>query len=226
MGVFDSLAGSLTINKQTQSPSQRDYGTFDPALPYPPLWSDDGKNRYGFRRWFNGYVYGGEGTSLAQLQAAVNAGKVPGIHPNSAGQYPTLIPQDYYDAMYLAVGQTSLYETYVVASPVVVDPGPGQPDFPPPLPPVVPIDPNPQTPPVVVPPNSVDPCASVKADLVNSNQQISLLQHSLAAVNTRADASDKTLSQITKIIKGLDIPARGGGQAWLAVRKIASVLAS
>jgi len=199
MGVFDSLAGSPTINKQTQSPNQRDHGTFDPSQPYPPLWSESGPSRYGFKRWFNGYVRGPEGTSLLQLQAAVNAGLIPGVHPDASGQYPILAAQDYYDAMYIAVGQTSLYDAYVRTM-STDDPTP----VPAPVPvPTVPTVPTPASVSVPVTPGSADPCASIKADL---------------------DSANATLKKITKAVKCAPIPARGGGLAWIVLRQIDKIL--
>jgi hypothetical protein len=215
--VFDYLAGSLTLNKQTQSPTQRDYGTFDPSLPFPPLWSEDGKTRYGFRRWFNGYVRGPEGTSLALLQAAVNAGMIPGVHQDASGRYPLLTSEDYFDAMYIAVGQTSLYDAYVRAVPSV---DPSQPNFPPPLSPVNPVDPNPQS---INPNPPADPCAAVKAAF---QSQIALLQHSLNVSTKAYEADEELLSSLETLVNGLKFPAGNtGGVAWVALRKIRKALA-
>lgn len=217
--VFDYLAGSITLNKQTQSPTQRDYGTFNPSYPFPPLWSEDGKTRYGFRRWFNGYVRGPEGTSLYLLQAAVDAGMIPGVHQDSSGRYPVLTAEDYYDSMYIAVGQTTLYDAYVRA---VSSVDPGQPSFPPPAPPIIPVDPNPQP---INPTPPIDPCASVKAQLVNANNETALLKHSIAALESESLVLDSTLNELDDVINALKFPpGNTGGVAWVALRKIRKLL--
>lgn len=141
-GNFDNLAGARTVARLFSAVGQKIYGKFNPQLPYPPLYSADGMNRYGFRQFYNGYVRGPEGTSLSQLQSAVDRGLLPGIHQNSAGVYPRLTLQDYYDSLYLqAPNGSSFYDMYVpnevatvtepiVEPPVVTPPTPpaGQPD--------------------------------------------------------------------------------------------------
>jgi len=63
---------------------------------------------------------------------------------------------------------------------------------------------------------TVDPCASVKAelaiakaDLAKANEQIALMQY-----------ASETLKAISKTLRGVPIPVRGGGQAWNVVRQI------
>lgn len=96
--------------------------------------------------------------------------------------------------------------------------------FPPPLPPVVPVDPNPQP---INPSPPVDPCASVKAELVASTQKLVLVQASLRSVNAELDAanyqlaaSQKLTKQIAKLVNSVTIPTRGGGAAWNVLRQI------
>lgn len=97
------------------------------------------------------------------------------------------------------------------------------PNFPPPAPPVIPVDPNPQ--PIQSPPG-IDPCAGVKAQLANANEQIALLNHSLDAVKQENDADTDLFNNITHIIGSLAFPSGTGGAAWVALRKIRKLLTS
>lgn len=131
-GAFKGYAGYPTGARLV---SQRDLvGVYDPTKPVTPLYGPAGTTRYGFTEFFNSYRFGPEGTSVAALQEAVNAGKVPRVAPGTpVGEL------DRADALYILVGSVTLYELYVAPRRPVVDLPPVQPPAPPPvLPPAPP----------------------------------------------------------------------------------------
>ena len=98
-----------------------------------------------------------------------------------------------------------------------------QPSFPPPAPPVTPIDPNPQP---INPTPPIDPCASVKADLAAANQKVALVQRSLTVATKETEAANALLNDIEDIVTSLKFPAGNtGGIAWVSLRKIRKLLA-
>lgn len=221
-GVFENLAGARTLARLFSAVGQKIYGTFNPQLPYPPLYSADGMNRYGFRQFYNGYVRGPEGTSLSQLQAAVDRGLLPGIHQNSAGAYPRLTLQDYYDSLYLqASNGSSFYDMYVpnevaTTTEPIVEPVVEPPVVTPPTPPISPSV-NPTTPP--------DPCKEISAALAEAEDDLTAYQNKVERLQTEKEAMtskytilkadyDSLIKKLDKI-SNKDVPERGG--RWVAV---------
>jgi hypothetical protein len=206
-GVFTNLAGAQTVARLFSALGQKIYGRFNPQLPYPPLYSADGLNRYGFRQFYNGYVRGPEGTSLSQLQAATDRGLLPGIHQNSAGVYPRLSLQDYYDSLYLqAPNGSSFYDMYVPAEDVVTPTETG-PVTKPVEPPVV----QPSAPPVVPPttPPVGQPDVSVALEAMTLKYTTLLKDHQALIRN------------VERIPRSYDeLPTRGGGKWVNVIRSI------
>jgi hypothetical protein len=143
VGAFDHWKGQPTVARLFSAPGQVITGWFDPALPQFPLQSATQPTRWGFREFFNGYVFGPEGTSRELLQAAVDAGKLADIGPNGfLGVKPGMVitALDFEDSRYLrAPDGSSVYEQYAFTRQA----SPGDPPPPPPDPP---------SPPVVTPP--------------------------------------------------------------------------
>jgi hypothetical protein len=143
VGAFDHWKGLPTVARLASAPGGVITGTFDPALPQLPIQSATQPTRWGFREFFNGYVFGPEGTSRELLQAAVDAGKLADIGPNgSLGIKPgtVITALDFEDSRYLrAPNGSSVYAFYVVAS--AVDPPAPPPPPPPPVPPIQPPSP-------------------------------------------------------------------------------------
>lgn len=148
MGAFDAWATRPTIARLFSAPGAVIRGAFTPTLQQFPIQSSTQATRWGFREFFNGYVFGPEGTSLELLQAAVDAGKLKDI-PGGLGIQPgtRLTALDFEDSRYLQApdGSSSVYAYYVrgQAAPPVDSPAP-----PPPAPPPF----QPPSPPPVVPP--------------------------------------------------------------------------
>jgi len=155
MEMFSHFAGAPTVARLFSEPDQKIHGTYDPTLPLIPIFSNIVKTRWGFDRFFNGYVRGPEGTSLAQFQDAVKAGQIPGV-PSDAIATMT----DYLDALYImAPGGSSLYDAFV--RPIVaVDPG--QPPS----------------------GGGADPCADVKAQLQVERADAAAASQKLASIKT------------------------------------------
>lgn len=99
------------------------------------------------------------------------------------------------------------------------------PSFPPPNPPVAPIDPNPQ--PVTDPPVPDPSVSSLKAEVADLSQKLALAQSSLRKVNSQLDSANMLagkLIQVAKVINSIDIPERGGGWPTNTLRKIAAII--
>lgn len=147
MGAFDAWQGHQTVARLFSAPGGLIRGVFDRNLPQFPIQSATQPTRWGFREFFNGYVFGPEGTSLELLQAAVDAGKLRDIPGGGIQPGTKLTALDFEDSRYLQApdGVSSVYAYYVrgQAAPPIDPPAP-----PPPAPPPV----QPPSPPPVAPP--------------------------------------------------------------------------